>query len=71
LFYKKERNKLPNKKKRYGLSQKKFNFFVFPHHNINKKNVGSIERDVKQDLTRIQGRVIKIEKGGRLKKYHP
>jgi hypothetical protein len=47
LFYKKERNKLPNKKKRYGLSQKKFNFFVFPHHNINKKNVGSIERDVK------------------------
>jgi len=47
LLYKKEKNKLPNKKKRYGFSQKKFEIFVFPHHSINNKNVRSIERDGK------------------------
>ncbi len=30
-----------------ALTKKKFEFFVFPHHSISNKNVGSIERDAK------------------------
>jgi len=30
-----------------ALAKNKFNFFVFPHHSIGNKNVGSIKRDAK------------------------
>jgi hypothetical protein len=30
-----------------ALAKKNFKIFVFPHHNINNKNVGSIQKDAK------------------------
>jgi hypothetical protein len=47
LFYKKEKKNFQIRKKDMALAKKKIKIFVFPHHSIGNKNVGSIKRDAK------------------------